>query len=830
MAEKRIEKNDVFEPGLLVDIINQTKELEKAVRGNIAAFSDLLKTNPFETVKDVKEYQAAVSGVVAGTQTLKTAQEENKKATDELNASLAREVAISEKVKEELNDINGTLEQNIKLQTQRKTQISLLAAEQKALTNEFNRGRVSAANYNSATAKLSKQTQELKVANSQLGFTIKAQIKEGQAASTSFEQQAQRLGQLRTAYRKLNEEQRNNEEVGGSLLKSIKVLDKQVKENDASIGNFQRNVGNYTGGIKKAAEQTGLFDGILRKVAQAQGIFAASQTAISVATGKTTGALKIFRLALISTGIGAIVVAVGSLIAALLSSEEGFNKINKGLKAVGIVVGNVSDVFAALGDQIISFFSGDGFDTTKITAALDDLINKTGEEIEQQNKLSDKTAENLKLQRELTVEVAKGEKEIAELRAKAKDEEQFGIEERLKFVEQAKNIELKLIEKELFLAERKNEIAQKELSFNRSGTEELNAAAEAEAELFRIQTKRFNRTRELQSELNRLKKQGELNISEVEEDDVVFDSDLEAQLKRDRDAFNEREKLRAKEEKEVEDSLAKQVKLQEKALDEQLNNERKADDEAAALRKKQLEDNIQTANQLAQGLANSLDQRSQNRIEKIQAEETENEKALERQERRAEQGLSNEVAFNQKKAAELEQQREEEQRKAERNAKILSYFNLLSEYAKENPNTAAGKALAQVAIAETVSGLFYEGTDRVGDDTSPNPFMKGKDNTIIGVTPEERIFGHKQSLGIRAMFGSITNDQLIEYAKMGYNNSTTTTATLNDVRIVQAVKGVEQAVKSNQQVIEIDTLNQIVDSRINQHGMKTKRVHKRTRL
>ena len=55
---------------------------------------------------------------------------------------------------------------------------------------------------------------------------------------------SQSLGTMRMFYRTLNEEERNSQ-FGQELLKRIQLVDTKIKELDASIGNHQRNVGNY---------------------------------------------------------------------------------------------------------------------------------------------------------------------------------------------------------------------------------------------------------------------------------------------------------------------------------------------------------------------------------------------------------------------------------------------------------------------------------------------------------------------------------------------------------------------------------------------------------
>ena len=224
MANKKIGNEDIFEGNILVDIIAKATELEAKLKDQLKTFKDLAKNNPFKNGEDLKKFNDTMKEIDASASLLEQTQKNNKKATEELNKELAKEVAASKEIKDIIDDVNGTLNQNIKLQTQRKTQIQDLRKDQTELNKLYKIGAISQSKFTNESAKLSKEIQELSIANSKLGFTIKAQIKEGQAASTSFDQQAQRLGQLKSAYRKLTEEERENIEVGGVLLKSIESL------------------------------------------------------------------------------------------------------------------------------------------------------------------------------------------------------------------------------------------------------------------------------------------------------------------------------------------------------------------------------------------------------------------------------------------------------------------------------------------------------------------------------------------------------------------------------------------------------------------------------
>ncbi len=76
---------------------------------------------------------------------------------------------------------------------------------------------------------------------------LNADMRIDKAVPTSMNAISASLGRMRSAYRALSEEQRNSP-FGQELLASIKQADSEIKELDATIGNHQRNVGNYVSG------------------------------------------------------------------------------------------------------------------------------------------------------------------------------------------------------------------------------------------------------------------------------------------------------------------------------------------------------------------------------------------------------------------------------------------------------------------------------------------------------------------------------------------------------------------------------------------------------
>jgi hypothetical protein len=89
----------------------------------------------------------------------------------------------------------------------------------------------------------------------------------------------------------------------------------------------------------EVVEETAVVATVAQEVASSG--LATAQTGVAVTTAVASNAMKLFRIALISTGIGAIVVAVGLLIAnfdkvtaAVMSARERFEKLGTGVKIV----------------------------------------------------------------------------------------------------------------------------------------------------------------------------------------------------------------------------------------------------------------------------------------------------------------------------------------------------------------------------------------------------------------------------------------------------------------------------------------------------------------
>ncbi len=173
------------------------------------------------------------------------------------------------------------------------------------------------------------------------------------------EEGAKTLEKMRSQLRNLNKEMDKtpiNTKRFKDLTAQSKKLRDEIKGADEATGRFQGNVGNYKGAIMDAFRQMGINVGGLTT---AIGTASTGMKGLSAATGGSTKAMKIFRLALISTGIGAIVVAFGALVAAILSTQAGMDKLNKILIPIGNVLQRIFGFVQDLGTGLLAMVSGD---------------------------------------------------------------------------------------------------------------------------------------------------------------------------------------------------------------------------------------------------------------------------------------------------------------------------------------------------------------------------------------------------------------------------------------------------------------------------------------
>jgi len=389
---------------------------------------------------------------------------------------------------------------------------------------------------------------------------------------------------------------------------NVKDLNKDLKKTETDLSGVENMADKATGGLVSGFKgSVGAIKGVVK-------------------------GFKTLRGAIIATGIGALVLVVSSLMAAFTDSEEGANKFSKILKVLGTVVDNVLDLFADFGEAIISafenpqealmsfvnllknqvinringlmelipalgkavqlVFSGDFSEAGKVatnavgkvvlgvedvtekiqaaTQATKEFIAENIEEAKKAAGVADMRAKAAKLERELLVQRSKLESEIANLRLKSRQEEEFNSEERKQALLDAQKLEDELLQKETEVLKLRRDAQVEENTFARSNIENLDKEAEAIAAVNRIAATRANQQRTTQRELNTLNKQIQAENKRIADEKKAID---DAALKRTEAALKSENNLAIKRKRfdaeQIEDELEKLERLKEIDLEEQ---------------------------------------------------------------------------------------------------------------------------------------------------------------------------------------------------------------------------------------------------------------------
>ena len=341
-----------------------------------------------------------------------------------------------------------------------------------------------------------------------------------------------------------------------------KTINLNVDSKKATKGlkDLEKGIDGVNKEVQETSKSTQAMSGTLDK---ATGGAVSKFTAFKGAIGSVTTGFKSLRVAIISTGIGALLIAVTALGQAFTRSEEGQNKFAKILGVIGSVTGNLLDLLAGLGEKIISVFEnpkqalidfknlivenitnrfeaiidtlgflGSAFKKVfsgDFTGALEDakkagssyidsvtgvknsidkasesVKNFTKEIVDDANaaaKIADQRANAEKKARDLIVERAEAERKIAELREKAVNKDKFTAQERIKFLEEAGRVSDELAAKEVEVAKLRLEAKQTENALTKSNKDDLNEAAQLEANVIQLETQRLNLQKRLSTEL-----------------------------------------------------------------------------------------------------------------------------------------------------------------------------------------------------------------------------------------------------------------------------------------------------------------------------------------
>ena len=335
--------------------------------------------------------------------------------------------------------------------------------------------------------------------------------------------------------------------------------------------------------LKEATENAADYSGVLGIVDQKTGGLISGMKNLTGGIGGATKGFNLMKIAIIGTGIGALLIAITAVGAAFTSSEEGQNKFAKIMGVIGSVVGNLVDILANLGEGIISafedpkqalidfkdfivenitnrfnaaidtigflgsaikkVFSGDfsgamedaksagssyvdvltGVENTigKVTEATKEFVKEIVKEGKIAGQIADQRAKADKLDRQIIVDRAKANRDRAELLEKAVNKEKFSLQERIGFLQEAGRIEEEITNKEITAARLRLESKTAENALSKSTKEDLAEEAQLKADLINLETAKLTKAKEVTSQLIALRAEEIARLKEIEDAEIL---------------------------------------------------------------------------------------------------------------------------------------------------------------------------------------------------------------------------------------------------------------------------------------------------------------------
>lgn len=312
------------------------------------------------------------------------------------------------------------------------------------------------------------------------------------------------------------------------LNAQLNANNKFIKENVDQYAKQKIGIGDYAGGIRDALGESTLFGEQQGKLKEVMGLLApvlkgmqsqvsataagmkstaaatagmtAAQKASAIASGTVTAALRVLKLALIATGIGAIVVLIGSLVAWLSTTQKGADFVSKAMAVLGAAFDVIIDRASAFIDAMILIASGDfsgGIDALKesFKGVGDEMRREIDLVIELENRMNALEDREISL---ITVQ-AERKKKVEELRFAAKDELK-GLKERADLLDRAAVQEKAILADQISIAKEKASIEQAEYDRAKSDRKDDKKLQEAKAAVIELDTQSLKLQRSFEAE------------------------------------------------------------------------------------------------------------------------------------------------------------------------------------------------------------------------------------------------------------------------------------------------------------------------------------------
>lgn len=269
---------------------------------------------------------------------------------------------------------------------------------------------------------------------------------------------------------------------------------KKTIEIDVRTEEGVKNVEKLNGTIQKSEQQTEATkkatDGLLGSLDRMTG---GAVTAFrGIVSGAKTGvvAMRSLKVAIAATGIGLLVIAVGTLVSYFVNTQRGADIVSKSFKAVGATVSVLMDRISGFGEGLALIFSGE---YTKGAEMMKASMKGIGEEIKNEANAAYDLEDALHKVEDREIKLievnARRRASIDKLRLAAEDESKSN-KERAAALKEATELQNQISNDQIAIAKEKARISKESLGLGESSRDEIRADAELQARVIELESER----------------------------------------------------------------------------------------------------------------------------------------------------------------------------------------------------------------------------------------------------------------------------------------------------------------------------------------------------
>ena len=236
---------------------------------------------------------------------------------------------------------------------------------------------------------------------------------------------------------------------------------------------------------------------------------------------------------------------------------------------------------------------------------------------------------------------------------------------------------------------------------------------------------------------------------------------------------------------------------------------------------------IKKVQEMNQAIITATEQRLDSVIQSDQTQIDEQQKIIDTQRVLAEKGLSNDLAFEQKRQDQMAQQKIKDEIKLKKTKELEIFLNALAKFTEDNPKTALAKAIGLVAASKVVEAVYAEEGGIIGQSTQTSRVgfggfsrrHKSGNDVLLHAEKGEGILSVKEmnNLGYEN-FNSLKS---LLKAPLNVRSLPTASVVVNDNReIVSRLESLERTIRDKKEVsIDFDGMNNMIHTTI-EHGIK----------